>query len=271
MTGPWLGGATSKPDARLRLLLLPYAGGGASLFHGWAPSFGADFDVLAVHLPGREGRFREPPFTELEQFADTLAEALMPLVDRPTVLFGWSMGARIAHAVAQRWEIAGVPPCLLIAAAHPAPQHAHHRPPIHALAGERFWQAIAELGGTPKAILADRDLRDLVENALRADFQLIETCPPVAPRSIACPVVAIAADADGLVDRRKVEDWTRTTTGPATVMTVAGSHFALRDHPDAVKTAVQTAITWALDRPTGTAAREGRGLTLRDFDQMMMD
>ncbi|MBS1164051.1 MAG: Thioesterase [Proteobacteria bacterium] len=271
MTGPWLSGATSKPDARLRLLLLPYAGGGASLFHGWASSFDADIDVLAVHLPGREDRLREPPFTRLAQLADTLAEALMPIVDRPTVLFGWSMGARIAHAVAQRLELAGVPPCLLIAAAHPAPQHAHHRLPIHALAGERFWQAIAELGGTPKAILADRDLRDLIEGALRADFQLIETCPTVAPRSIACPVVAIAADADGLVDRRQVEDWTRTTSGRATVRTVAGGHFALRDNPEVVKVAVRAAITWALDRFTDTAAPEGRGLTLRDFDRMMTD
>jgi medium-chain acyl-[acyl-carrier-protein] hydrolase len=164
-----------------------------------------------------------------------------------------------------------VPPCLLIAAAHSAPHHAYHRPPIHALAGEQFWQAVAELGGTPAAILADRDLRDLIENTLRADFQLIETCPPVAPQSIACPVAAIAAEADGLVDRCLVDDWTRTTSGRATVMTVASGHFALRDHPDAVKAAVQAAINWALDRSTDNAAREGRGLTLRDFDRMMTD
>ena len=244
MIDSWLGRRSPKPDVLYRMLLFPYAGGGASLFHSWLNAFGSDVDVLPVHLPGREGRFREPAFTRLNLLADELTEALLSLPEQLTVLFGWSMGARIAHAVARRLEQAGRPPLLLIAAAHPAPQFVHGHEPIHGLSTERFWEGIAKLGGVPAELLADRGFREFAEPTLRADFELIETCPAIEPQSIACPAAVIAADDDRLVDRIRLDAWAAATSGPTMFLTVPGGHFAIRDNPAVVTAAIGAAIAW---------------------------
>ncbi len=245
MIDSWLGRRSPKPNALHRMLLFPYAGGGASLFHSWLNAFGSAVDVLPVHLPGREGRFRELAFTRLDSLADELTEALLLLPEQLTVLFGWSMGARIAHAVARRLEQAGRPPLLLIAAAHPAPQFTHCRDPIHGLPAALFWEGVAKLGGVPAELLADRGFREFTEPTLRADFELIETCPAIEPQSISCPVAVIAADDDRLVEQSLFEAWAAATSGPAMSLTVPGGHFVVRDNPAVVTAAVDAAIVWA--------------------------
>lgn len=244
MIDSWFGRRSPKPDGLYRMLPLPYAGGGASLFRSWLNAFGADIDVLPVHLPGREERFREPAFTRLDSLVDDLMEALLPLPEQPTALFGWSMGARIAHAIARRLQEAGRPPLLLIAGAHPAPQFAHSLEPIHGLSTERFWEGIAKFGGVPAELLADRGFREFAEPTLRADFELIETCPAIEPPSITCPVAVIAADDDRLVDRIRLDAWAATTSGPTMFLTVPGGHFAIRDNPAVVIAAIGAAIAW---------------------------
>lgn len=268
MTEGWFDHATSRADARMRVFLFPYAGGGSSLFRQWGRAFDADIDVLPVQLPGREGRLREPAIALLDQLADEVSEALLPLCDRPFVLFGWSMGARIAHAVARRCEATGQPPHLLIAAANSAPHLLYGRSHIHHLADEDFWRGLADLGGTPSEALSDPGLRELAGPMLRADFALIETAPISEPPSLACPVVAVAATADALVEMENVAAWQTATTGPFLLIRLAGGHFCLREDPSAAQAAVRQAIDWA-SRQTTDAAPRMRGMTLRDIASLM--
>src|SRR5215467_15197573 len=99
---PWI--VRSKPHALLRLFCFPYAGGGASLFRLWSDSLPPEIDMCPVHLPGREGRLKEPPFTSLTPLIQALAQALRPYMDIPFVFFGYSMGALISFELARHCE-----------------------------------------------------------------------------------------------------------------------------------------------------------------------
>lgn len=45
--------------------------------------------VFAVKLPGRESRFREPFFQNMDQIVDEVVAALLPILDeKPFALFG---------------------------------------------------------------------------------------------------------------------------------------------------------------------------------------
>jgi medium-chain acyl-[acyl-carrier-protein] hydrolase len=238
----WLSGVRPRAEARVRLFLFPYAGGGASLFHGWAGALPSAVDVLAVQLPGREERLGEPAFTRMAALADAVAEILWPLGDRPVVLFGWSMGAALAHAVALRWESLGRRPALLIPAAQAAPHLAVRRPSLHRLASPAFWREVAKLGGVADEMLACRELCEVIEPMLRADFAAIETMARNRPRTLECPITAIAAKGDRLVSREEVLAWTRASRGPSTVMTIDGGHFAVRDDAGSVVSAIAGAL-----------------------------
>jgi surfactin synthase thioesterase subunit len=48
------------PTARHRLFCVPHSGGGAATYKHWARRLAPDVEVVAVRLPGRETRFREP-------------------------------------------------------------------------------------------------------------------------------------------------------------------------------------------------------------------
>lgn len=268
MTGGWFARAVPRADAHMRLFLFPYAGGGGGLYRHWNRAFDASIDVLPVQLPGREERIREPAIPDIDQLADQITEALLPSCDRPFVLFGWSMGARVAHAVTRRCEAAGRSPFLLIAAANSAPHLPYRRPRIHDLAGEAFWRGLADFGGAPREALSDPDLRDLVEPMLRSDFALVETAPVSEVPSVSCPVVAIAATADALVDEVDVMAWQATTSGPSLLIRLSGGHFCLRDDPPAAQAAVRQAIAWPSRRATN-AAPGTRRVTLRDIGDLM--
>jgi medium-chain acyl-[acyl-carrier-protein] hydrolase len=262
----WLARVEPRADAPTRMFLFPFAGGAGNVFRDWPGAFGAAVEVLPVQLPGREERFGEPPFTRIDPLADAIATALLPLADRPAVLFGWSMGASLAHAVARRWEAAGRVPALLIAGANSAPHLAYDRPHIHDLPGEEFWRGVADLGGLPGEVLADRELRDLVEPTLRADFAVVETRPRVPPRALSCPVAAIAAGDDRSVEAARVAAWNAATRGASTLISVSGGHFAVRDAAPAVRAAVADALRWAGIASDGGVPRPERRLTLRDLD-----
>ncbi len=94
---------------KTRLFCFPYAGGGAAAYAGWREAL-PQLDVLPVKLPGREGRFREPPIKRIDALVERLSDALLPFFDTPFAFFGHSMGAIIAFELARRVERAGKSP-----------------------------------------------------------------------------------------------------------------------------------------------------------------
>src|SRR4051794_21932580 len=91
----WVAHYQPNPHARLRLFCFPYAGGAASIFRNWQQSLPAGVEIFPVQLPGRENRFKQPPFTSLALLVETLAHVLNPYLDLPFAFFGHSMGALI--------------------------------------------------------------------------------------------------------------------------------------------------------------------------------
>ncbi|MET9070133.1 thioesterase II family protein [Streptosporangium sandarakinum] len=65
-----------RPAARVHLYGLPFAGGGVSMFRPWARHLPPWVELRAVRLPGRPGRHRQAPFTDCEEAARWLADAL---------------------------------------------------------------------------------------------------------------------------------------------------------------------------------------------------
>ena len=212
---------------RLRLFCFPFAGGGASAFQAWRNRLPADIELCAVQPPGREGRLSEPAFQSLPALLDAMEPVLVPLMNRPYVFLGYSMGARIALELARRLRMRGLPlPRGMILAAFEAPR-ARRRAPLHSLSDAELLQALGRYEGTPTEVLENRELMELLLPLMRADFAISEAPAFDAP-ALPCPFAVWGGVEDPHVSPSDLEPWREETTGGFDVRLFPGGHFFLR-------------------------------------------
>jgi len=223
----WVLGARNRPAARLRLFCLPYAGGAASAYHGWAEDLPAEVEACPVQLPGRGWRFRETPFRRLADLVPALAEGLLPLLDLPFALFGHSMGAVVAFELARELRRRGArAPVLLALSGHQAPQRPDAEPPISHLPDAEFLDEVRRrYDGIPAEVLAEEELLQLLFPVLRADIQVLEAYAYEKEPPLDCPIYCFGGEDDPHVSLPDLEAWRDETRAPLRVRTFPGGHF----------------------------------------------
>jgi medium-chain acyl-[acyl-carrier-protein] hydrolase len=216
----------ARTDPRMRLVCLPFAGGGASVYHRLPELLPPSIEVIAIQLPGREDRAREAPPGNIAALARTCAVALRPYLNMPFALYGHCAGALLAYEMA--YEIAqrsAVWPSLLVAAAQPAPLLSVTRTPLHTLPDEALVETIRQRGGLPEAVLKRPELLDVLLPLLRSDFALWEQYLPVSRPPLQCPVHVLRGRDDDLVPADAAKGWEQHTTAGCTDQVVDGGHY----------------------------------------------
>ncbi|HZR97739.1 MAG TPA: alpha/beta fold hydrolase [Chloroflexota bacterium] len=247
----WIVGRRPRaPEPRLRLFCLPHAGGGASLFRGWADALPAAVEVCPVQLPGRENRLREPLYTALPPLAAALATALGPWLDRPFALFGHSMGAWIAFALARELrQRYGIAPAQLLVSGRRAPHLPARQPPIHDLPEPRFLTALRDrYNGLPDVILQEPELLEIYLPIVRADMRLVETFTCATDAPLACPIAAFGGTEDRMVSRDELAAWSDHTARQFTLQMFDGGHFFVQTARPALLAAVSSILALAASR-----------------------
>jgi medium-chain acyl-[acyl-carrier-protein] hydrolase len=222
----WIAHRKMRPQARIRLFCFPYAGGGASLFRTWGQELPDTIEVCPVQMPGKEGRWAEPPYSRLEPLIDALCDGLKPLMGMPYALFGYSMGALIAFEFAREWRRRGwAGPDHLFVAARRSPRRPDPRPPIYHLPDEEFIRELATYEGTSEEVLQNPDMLAFYLPILRADFELCETYGYSPDRILDSPLSAYGGSGDADVQLHDLESWSAETTSFSTVRLFDGDHF----------------------------------------------
>jgi len=232
--------------APLRLVALPYAGGGAAPYFRWRTSLDPRIEVVPIQLPGREGRLSEPPLTDLGMLANEIADALTPVLDRPYAIVGHSMGATIAFELAREVRRRSERmPELLIVAASAAPHQQQAGQSMSSLSDESF---VAEMNrrfdGISPAVLEHKELLQLLLPALRADMTLLETFRYQDEPPLDTEIMALGGTEDRAVSRTQLADWRRHTSANFSQRMFPGGHFFLfpasERNPAEVPAAVRT-------------------------------
>jgi medium-chain acyl-[acyl-carrier-protein] hydrolase len=219
-----------NPAAALRLFCLPYAGGGASAYHGWGRLLPATIELCAIQLPGRETRRREPPYTDFGEAVAGLIDVACPLLDRPYALFGHSLGALLAFEMIRLLRRKGQPlPQQFFVSGRRSPQLPEPFPPIARLPDSEFVAAIQErYGGIPQAILQEPELMALFLPTLRADFRVLESHRYIAEPPLDCPIVVFGGREDSIATPLALRQWQVHTTADFCDRQFPGGHFYLQ-------------------------------------------
>jgi medium-chain acyl-[acyl-carrier-protein] hydrolase len=223
-------------SASLRLVCLPYAGGGAAVFHRWRPALPAWLEIAPVTLPGHDGRLHEAAFTDLRRLAGALADELKATLSRPYALLGYSMGAWLAFELARqlrRQQATPSPlraPELLVVVASRPPHSRSPEPPVHSLPAEELVATIdRRYGAIPAGVRDSPELLQLLLPALRADLHMIETYQYSDEPPLETPIFAVGGTEDAAVSAADLAEWRRHTTGDFSARLFPGGHFFLFD------------------------------------------
>ncbi|MGB8476809.1 MAG: alpha/beta fold hydrolase [Candidatus Acidiferrum sp.] len=224
----WIARSKPNPRARLRLFCFPYAGTGPPIFRTWSDGLPADVEVCPVQFPGRGTRLMETPFTQLSPLVQALAQALVPLLDKPFAFFGHSLGALVGFELARQLRRQnGVQPVRLFISAGRAPQIPQRQRPIHALSEREFLVELRRLNGIPGKILEEVDLMHIMLPVLRADFAVYETYVYSTEPPLNCPISTFGGLQDHRVSRGDLEAWRDQTRVSFSLRMFPGDHFFL--------------------------------------------
>lgn len=240
---PWFPFGTG-PDAPVRLLTLPHAGAGASVFRAWGQGMPEPVAVCPVQPPGRERRYGEPPFSRVAPLVRELAGEISASVRAPYAVLGHSTGALCAYEVVRELRrTGGQSPVHLFVAGRPAPQHPMEHHEVAGLPAPELAAYLRELEGTPEVILSDHGLLRRMQPTLAADFAVSDryTFEPDAPLDI--PITAFAGRADPVAGEALMAPWTEQTVAGFRLHSLDGGHFAIFDQAPRVHAEIAAALT----------------------------
>jgi surfactin synthase thioesterase subunit len=215
--------AASNPSARL--LVFPYAAAGASALRPLMTRLPESVELLGVALPGRERRFGEPPATSHVEIVQAVAGELAAREPLPAYLFGHSMGASLALALAlmepelcQGVVVSGRKPTGVTMSS------------VLGMADDEIVSFLGAVGNTAPQLLKDIFWQDRLIQLFRSDTALnVQTSQAIESGLVSQHLIVLGGTDDPYVDPRGLDAWAQRTSGGCDVMVFPGNHFFLLD------------------------------------------
>lgn len=222
------------PDAKLRLFCFPFAGGSTNTYMEWVKYLPKEVEVVLVQPPGRGSRMFEAPHKTMETLVAEIMECKAYITQKPYIFFGHSLGGLVAYELScQLYNSSMLLPRHFIASGCCAPHQIRDRQVVHNLPKSDFIESLKKLNGTPREVLANEELMELVIPMLRADFQIAETYRgKLIPMPF--PLLVLNGKEDANVCEHQLNAWNELSKVRCQRVTVPGDHFFIHQYQEKV-------------------------------------
>lgn len=216
----------ASEDPRIRLICLPYAGGGTGVFRTWSEGIGDNIELVSVVLPGRGSRISEPPYDSWEPLLRDTFTALSPYLSEPHAFYGHSFGGRLAYELAQMatTEQPGLTRHLFISGCR-YPGSPQSRPYLHQLPESDFLAALRSTYGVPRELVDDEMMMKRLLPALRSDIKLAELWGDWNSEKLRVPITAIYGHDDLIDNWASMRHWCAYSEVGCELIEIPGGHF----------------------------------------------
>lgn len=256
---PWLIFYKKRPAAKLRLFCLHYAGGSASAYSSWLEYLPSSIELVGIQLPGREGRFNEAFISDFDKLVHEIVVSLSPIINKPYVVFGHSMGALKGFEVIRELKKRKLrAPMLFIAAGRKPPQISDLDPPISHLPEDEFIEELLkDYAETLEHILDKKELRELFIPQLRADFKLCENYFYRPGEKLDCPILAYAGESESDLSDEELICWGDITNSASRSERFPGGHFFIHNTQVELLAAINTELKSLMDTMPDNTVSDG--------------
>jgi surfactin synthase thioesterase subunit len=232
-----------KPNADLKLICFPYAGGGGSVFTSWSKYLPDNIELVIVQAPGKGSHIADTPYDSMEVLIHNLLKEVLVHFKKPYILFGHSLGSRIAFELMnEAYRLYNTLPLHFIASGSSSPHKKLRNKPIYNLPTEDFIQELKKLNGTPKEVLENRELMDCLLPVIRADFKISDEYLYQGRADFRCPVSVLTGENDLGIPLESAKSWGDFFTQEINVHIIPGDHFFINSHREIVLEKINSII-----------------------------
>ena len=226
-----------------RLIMFPYAGGGASVFRKWGKLF-SNIRLYAVQYPGRENRMSEEPIKDSDILINEVFKNLIKIIDddRPYYLFGHSLGTKLVYELTLRiMNDSMKKPSGIIVSGGKAPCFKEENPIYH-LDDIDFIKGINRYSGTPEEIIQNIEIMKIFLPMLRADFMIDETYQRKEIEKIDIPILGLMGTDDEEFKIEELKKWEEYTTKDFKYRYIEGGHMFINTNTELVAKEISSFI-----------------------------
>lgn len=260
-SGSWLVVQKPRPEAKMRLICFPFAGGGSAVFDEWGEAIDPDIEIISVEAPGRLGRIDEEPVRTIEEFARGLYPELRDKLDRPYAMLGHCLGGLTLYEMLRFFQ----------ARRDPMPQHVFvsgARPPSvlrapgsfeaelnerltafgdykagrlgHQQPDDVFAEIVRAFGISESSkMLEVEELRQLVLPTVRAEFEMTSRYIYLPERPFGIPITCFRGSRDEYVKRAHAALWEKFTTNRFEMFERDTGHFAIVEDFEFIRSVIE--------------------------------
>lgn len=235
----WLVRIGGQNPTAPRLICFHHLGGNSDFFRRWAEPLFNVAEVYAVQLPGRGQRVDEDPVLDVNILFDALMPVLEPLLDRPFMLYGHSMGSHLAFECARRARARGYRAHHVFASGLWSPiDHAQEKHAPHLVEN-----GLIDLD-IPSALRDDNVYMHMLMSLVRADTALLQSYAGIDPDTpIDIPITAFSGRDDRIALPVKVSRWESCTSSSFHHMTMPGKHMFVDQWAKIIHDQIRSALS----------------------------
>lgn len=146
----------------------------AASFNKWKDYIDKEIEVVPIELSGRGARIDQKLYDTLEEAVEDVYNIIKNEIDDFNyAIYGHSMGSWIALELCYKIEKERrKPPVHLFVSGKEAPFTKEKKEDIHLLNDKELEKRLIELGGTPKYIFDNEELKKIFLPIIRADYKI---------------------------------------------------------------------------------------------------
>lgn len=210
-----------------------HAGGSAAAYRKWTERNNEKVAFIPVELPGKGCRMNEQYNYDMDSVSALAAEAISEFAGhRKYILYGHSMGSAIAfktaYEIEQKYE--NNPLALIVSGRHSPCVHLSDRYSTD-MDDSELIKELKRMGGTPKEILENRAVLEMLLPFVKNDYKLNESFS-YNGNKINIPIITYSGsmDKDATIDM--AGEWQNVTTKKIEKHECYGNHFFIFDLGD---------------------------------------